>query len=93
MSDFDRIHDKLDTVSEQINNIDKTLIRQEEHLKEHMRRSLANEQAIEILKNEFKPVHQHVFFVNTVVKIAISTGAILLFLQQIGLLKKLLDLF
>lgn len=67
--DLEKIHDKLDKMSENIVSIDKTLIRQEASLNEHMRRSLANEEAINILKDELKPVTIHVLQVKTVGKI------------------------
>lgn len=74
--DLDKINDKLDKVSEHIINIDKTLIRQEASLNEHMRRSLANEEAINILKDELKPVTIHVLQMKTVGKIVGGLGVL-----------------
>lgn len=44
--DLNRLHDRLDS-------IDKTLVRQEENLKEHMRRT-------ELLELEVHPIKEHV---------------------------------
>lgn len=68
--ELEKIDTKLDKMSESIINIDKTLIRQEASLNEHMRRSLANEEAISILKDELKPVTVHVLQIKTAGKIA-----------------------
>lgn len=56
MADLDRIHDKLDILDEKLNSIDKTLAEQHITLKEHMRRSEANEKSVELLKSELKPI-------------------------------------
>ena len=46
--------------------------RQEENIKEHMRRSKAAEEGIEILKEELKPVQTHVSIVNWAFKAIMS---------------------
>ncbi len=87
--EFDKIHNKLDSMTDKIHNIDKTLIRQEENLKEHMRRSVANEKAVELLAKELAPVKKHVQTVGNIFRAAIATGSLLLFLNEMGWLKKL----
>jgi hypothetical protein len=56
-SDYlDYLADKLDILDSRLDSMASTLIIQQEQLKEHMRRSELNEKAIEILKNELKPI-------------------------------------
>lgn len=73
--DLDKINDKLDKVSEDIVSINNTLIRQEASLSEHMRRSLANEKAVDILKDELKPVATHVLQVQAIGMFLLKLGA------------------
>lgn len=46
---FNRVMDKLDTIDTRINSIDKTMVKHEENLSEHMRRTELAEKAIETL--------------------------------------------
>lgn len=89
MSDDTRIFDKLEKIEERLTNVDITLVKQEGNLAEHMRRSLANERAIEILEQEFKtelkPISSHVALVNGTLK-ALGIISILLGIVT-GLLK------
>lgn len=68
MSDemLNKIDSKIDKLDDRMDTMDKTLVRHEENLKEHMRRSAANEEAVEILRQEMKPVQAHVQFVKNV---------------------------
>lgn len=83
--EFEEIHSKLDKMNDSIINIDKTLIRQEGSLNEHMARSLHNEKAIDILKAELMPIKTYMIQTKTVVKIimalcgSISTAAMIYF--------------
>lgn len=43
---------KLEQIEKHLNSIDVTLAKQEVHLAEHMKRSEANEKAIEILRKQ-----------------------------------------
>lgn len=54
--------------ADEIAKINVTLVAQHHTLKEHMRRSLANEEAIEVLKDELKPIQTHVTQVSGVLK-------------------------
>ena len=82
---LNRLENKLDKLDERLDNVDKTLIIQNSDLKEHMRRSLANEEAVEILRKEMKPVQNHVFFVKNVMAFLVAVGAIVTFV--IGILE------
>lgn len=73
---FDLLHDdvkelkeRVSSIESSINNIDKTLAINTESLKEHMRRSDLNEEAIDLLRKEVKPIEDHVIKVNFIVKI------------------------
>lgn len=74
---FDRVNDKLDIISDRIGEIDKTLVRQEGQLAEHMRRSLANEEAVDRIAAELKPVLTHVEvikFIGKVIGLILGSG-------------------
>lgn len=81
---------KLDKIAEDITEIKVTLGKQEENLKEHMRRSLANEAAVEILKEELKPIKTHVDHVNGAIKFIALLG---LFASISAALVKVFELF
>ena len=68
MSDNNRIEKKLDSIESKLSDIDKTLVRQEENLKEHMRRTELNEIAVEKLSLALEPVRTHVSQVEGVAK-------------------------
>lgn len=88
MSD-QRIDEKLDMIVEKISSIDSTLASQHEILKDHTRRSLANEEAVKLLGNELKPVLSHVAIVDFIGKVcALILGSDLLY----GLIKRLFKL-
>lgn len=52
MADIKDIIEKLDKMDSRIDNIDITLVRQNITLEDHVRRSAANEETLEIVKNE-----------------------------------------
>lgn len=58
----EKIHDRL-------NEIEKTQVSHHETLRDHTRRSLANEENVALLRAEFKPVQQHVNQVQNILKI------------------------
>lgn len=72
----------VDQIKKSLANVDKTLALQHMSLGEHMRRSQANEEAIEILKNELKPVVEHVISIKTVIKVSswISGSGLVLYI-------------
>lgn len=66
---FDRIYDKLDKIEDKLGDIDVTMVKQEENLREHMRRT-------DILEGEVKPIKKHVDQVKAVFKfIAFLSGS------------------
>ena len=83
---LDRIEMKLDRLDQRQDVMDITLAKQETNLKEHMRRSLANEEAVAILKDELKPVINHVFLMNAIFKFtafALGSGFIWTFFSYL----------
>jgi hypothetical protein len=55
-----RVENKLDGIKVELTGIQVTLARQEENLRAHMRRSDANEAAVEMMREEFS-AHQRLF--------------------------------
>lgn len=83
---LDRLEEKLDTVSDQLTSIDKTLVANTIILEEHQRRSLANEKAVELLEAQILPISKHVYVVNIFVKGALAilcSSAGFYFLQKL----------
>lgn len=82
---MEEIKEQLKQMDGRIDNIDKTLIRQEEHLKQHMIRSDMNEKAINIIVQELKPIKEHVLIVKFVIKFLtwiLGSSIVLLILQH-----------
>jgi len=74
---LDIIVDKLNDVDQRLDKMTIILARQEANLKTHMRRSELNEQALEILKSEVKPIQEHVLKINFLMKILAVVGGII----------------
>ena len=95
MADFNRIDEKIDKVQEDVNEIKLILARNTASLEEHMKRTAIAEERIEIvqeqLSTQIEPIKRHVIMVNTGMKVLAALGAILLFLNELGILSKLLD--
>lgn len=70
-TETDRIIEAIEKLDSRLDNIDKTLIRQEFTLEEHQRRSLANEKSLELLEKKLGPVFTHVQLMNFLVKMGI----------------------
>lgn len=71
---FEKLDLSLTEIKTSINEINITIAIQAEQLAEHMRRSLANEKAIERVAEEVKPIQEHVAIVGFLVK-ALAWGA------------------
>lgn len=74
MSDnkLDKIDAKIDKVQDSISSINTTLASQHEILKDHTRRSLANEEAVSVLADKLQPVMTHVAKVELIGKILLA---------------------
>jgi len=88
MSDLDwlktaieKIDEKMDKLDNRLDNQNVVLAEQKTILEEHQRRSLASEENLDMLRQEFKPVEKHVQIVNFIFKaigfIATISGGIL----------------
>jgi hypothetical protein len=81
MSDIKRVEDKLDKLDERLDGLDRTLVKQEENLKEHMRRS-------DLLEKKLIPVETHVMRITWAVRgILWAAGviaAVISVLHQLG---------
>ncbi len=80
---FRKLESKLDKLDDRLDSVDKTLIRQEENLKEHMRRSVAAEESIQILREELKPVQKHMNHMEGALKLLGGITLILAVLEAI----------
>ena len=89
MDQVDKLEKKLEKMYEELAKINITLVSQHHTLKEHMKRSEANEKAIEIIKNELIPVQQHVNGLNYLLK---ALGVVSVILGLVAALFKVKDL-
>lgn len=86
----EHILNAVTVIKEDITDIKVIQTRHDENLQEHMRRSLANEEAVSILKEEFKPVQQHVLNIDFLVKIAgYASGAVLFIYTAIQIIQSI----
>jgi hypothetical protein len=68
------ILEKTDQIKEDINEIKIVQVKHEANLQDHMKRSLANEEQVAILKEEVKPVLEGLGFL----KLAAKVGTVLI---------------
>lgn len=66
---FESIDQNIIRVEERLNGMDRTLVKQEENLKEHMKRS-------DLLEEQMAPVKKHVALVESVFKIVGAIGVL-----------------
>lgn len=84
----ERIYEVLDKISEDISELKITTAKQEENLKEHIRRTELAEENLQMLRQEIEPLKQHVIAINGVLKVIglisviIGSGAGLLQITQ-----------
>jgi uncharacterized protein YaaN involved in tellurite resistance len=64
----ERILTRFDKFEERIDSIDQTLIRQEAHLCEHIRRTHLLEQAYDELRSNLKPIERHISMIEGIAK-------------------------
>lgn len=67
-----KVEQKLDLVVEKIEAINITLARQEENLKEHMRRTEIAELHIDKIQSELAPIKEHVIFVSGLTRLTVG---------------------
>lgn len=66
---LDRIEAKVDLLTEKVWDINSTLHTNTGILDEHQRRSKANEEAIQLMRQEFEPVKKHVIMWGVIGKV------------------------
>lgn len=71
-----RVEAKVDGLDTRLDNIDKTLVRQQAILEEHQRRSIANEENVKLLRDEIKPIDKHVAMMNGAGKLITIIGVV-----------------
>lgn len=98
MSDekLDLILQKLDKIDDRQDIVEKTLIRHEMlherntlSLEEHIRRTELLETKLDSVELDIEPIKRHVVKVNAVIAVLGVLGAIILGLNELGILKKL----
>ncbi len=89
MSDIKRIIEKLDKMDSRIDSIDITLAKQHLTLEDHTRRSLANEESLEIVKSDadrrLRRLESHKDKIMGAVALLGILGSVILGAKQIGL--------
>lgn len=66
----------LEKIDSRLDSIDRTLIKQESNLEQHMARTEANEKMLAILKDEIKPILTHIEAIKISIKTILGLGAI-----------------
>lgn len=84
-----QVEAKVDKLDSKLDNIEVTMARNTESLIHHEKRTTLNEQHLELLRSEITPIKNHVQAVNTLILLITGIGGILLFLNELGLLKSL----
>lgn len=82
----ERIEAKLDSINKDIQEIKVTQAKQHVTLEEHQKRSLANEQAVELLSEGLKPVHNQYIIISFCVKVLtvlVGSGAVVALIEVI----------
>lgn len=75
--DKSRIYEKLDILDMRLDSMDKSLIKQEFNLREHMKRSDNLEAMVEKIEDKMIPVEKHVNMMEGVVKFLGLTSLVL----------------
>jgi len=65
----DRIYEMLDKISEDISDLKVTSAKQEENIKEHIRRTELAEENIQMIRDEIQPLKEHVIAINGILKV------------------------
>ena len=69
MNNNERLEQKLDILDMRLDSMDKTLVKQEINLRQHMERSDKLELMIGALEKDLKPVQKHVIIVEGIFKL------------------------
>ena len=69
-----KLQEKLDKVQDKVNDISESIIKNSVILEEHQRRSIANENAVTIMRAELDPIKRHVAMWGGVFKAGAAIG-------------------
>ncbi len=72
----ERLFETLDKISDRINEVEKTLVKQEANLSEHMKRTELAEENLQLLREELKPLEKHVYYIEGAFKLVGGIGVI-----------------
>lgn len=64
----DRLFELLDKISEDVSDLKVTVAKQEENIKEHIRRTELAEENLDLIRKEMLPLKEHVVTINGVLK-------------------------
>lgn len=67
--DMDRIYQSLERIESDVTDLKITSAKQEENIKEHIRRTELAEENLSMLRQEIEPLKQHVVAINGVLKV------------------------
>lgn len=81
----DRIYEVLGKISEDVSELKVTSAKQEENIKEHMRRTELAEENLSLLRKEMEPLKLHVVSINAMLKgiglVSVVVGSIVGIIQ------------
>lgn len=86
---LEKIDFKLDKLDDRLNSVEIILARNTESLVHHELRTTLNEENLELLRSDVKPLKAHVVLMNTGAKVISFLAALVLFLHEMGFLKNL----
>jgi hypothetical protein len=67
--DIDRIYESLDKIDSELTELRIISAKQEENIKEHIRRTELAEENLTILRQEIEPLKQHVIVINGILRV------------------------
>jgi len=85
----ERIYEVLDKISEDISDLKVTAAKQEENIKEHIRRTEIAEENLDLIRKEIEPLKEHVIVINGFLKIV---GAISVIVGSVAGMIRIFDI-
>jgi hypothetical protein len=85
----ERIYEVLDKISEDISDLKVTTAKQEENIKEHIRRTEIAEENLDLIRKEIEPLKEHVIVINGFLKIV---GAISVIVGSVAGMIRIFDI-
>jgi hypothetical protein len=85
----ERIYEVLDKISDDVSELKVTSAKQEENLKEHIRRTEIAEENLDLIRKEIEPLKEHVIVINGFLKII---GAISVIVGSVAGMIRIFDI-